>query len=109
MRYNAVYSQYCGNRSLLSFGIACSKCYAQVDIGDSYCRRCGHKLEPLPPKISNDVACQILTEVVKGNVKVPGVVVEDKSEESKKKEAKEAGPEYWTPDKRRKGRKKVEQ
>lgn len=92
MRYNAIYSQYCGNKPLLSFSIACSKCYAQVDISDSYCRKCGHKLELLPPKIDSDVVCQILTEVAKGNVKVPGVVVEDKSEASKKKKGEKKCP-----------------
>ena len=92
MRYNSVYSQYSGNRPTLSFGLACSKCYTAVEIGDSYCRRCGHKLEPLPAMINSDVACQIITEVAKGNVKVPGVVVEDKSEASNKKKGAKKCP-----------------
>jgi len=71
-----------GKDGRADFWVKCSQCHNEVDYKDAYCRRCGHKLEPLPVEMPTYTVCDIMTEVIRNHPEICKIV---KEEEPKKK------------------------
>ena len=74
--------RYCSIRdtrpSQCRFEVVCSKCGCDVAFGDSYCKKCGRKLNKLQEYVSMDFVLKKITEAVRcGNAPVRGEFVLD--------------------------------
>lgn len=72
--------RYCSIRdtwpSKCSFEVVCSKCGCDVAFGDTYCKRCGRKLNKLQQYVSMDFVLEKITDAVRrGNAPVRGEFV----------------------------------
>ena len=82
--------RYCSIRgtwpSQCRFGVVCSKCGCDVAFGDSYCKRCGRKLNKLQEYVSMDFVLKKITEAARcGNVPLRGEFVLDSPNATKEK------------------------
>ena len=68
---------YGGDGGRVDFWVKCSKCHNDVDRRDAYCRRCGHKLEPLPVEMPMNAVCDLMTEVIRNHPDIFKIVKEE--------------------------------
>lgn len=74
-----------GYNEKVKLWVKCSQCHNEVDHKDAYCRRCGHKLEPLPAEIPTYAVCDLMTEVIRNHPEIFKIVKEEPEPKKKGK------------------------